>query len=167
MQPNLGSIAISVQLTPIRKKLMVSISEMGFHPWYRWIRGSDAYAPGDRPRESAWNQVISNTGYESPCSTKGKSCRFSPLWSKGPHAPARGFLLRMAELSVAFSPPSLRLLRAFIAIPPRPSGRGILAKESNGPLLHGGNPIGFVPASRGGVYIESMQLGFCRALQRG
>ncbi len=27
---------------------------------------------------------------------------------------------------------------------------------SNGPLLHGGNPIGFVPASRGGVYIKSM-----------
>ena len=25
------------------------------------------------------NQVISNTGFESPCSTKGKSCRFSPL----------------------------------------------------------------------------------------
>ncbi len=65
-------------------------------------------------------QVISNTGFESPCSTNGESCRFSPLWS-------------------------------------------------NGPRLHGGNPIGpstllrmvslsnhFVPASRGGVYIESM-----------
>jgi len=25
------------------------------------------------------NQVISNTGFESPCSTKGVSCRFSPL----------------------------------------------------------------------------------------
>ncbi len=52
------------------------------------------------------NQVISNTGFESPCSTKGESCRFSPLWS-------------------------------------------------NGPQLHGGNPIGFVPASRGGFYIKS------------
>ncbi len=52
------------------------------------------------------NQIISNTGFESPCSTNGASCRFSPLWS-------------------------------------------------NGPRLHGGNPIGFVPASRGGVYIES------------
>jgi len=52
------------------------------------------------------NQVISTTGFESPCLTKGESCRFSPLWS-------------------------------------------------NGPQLHGGNPIGFVPASRGGVYIKS------------
>ena len=25
------------------------------------------------------HQVISNTGFESPCSTKGESCRFSPL----------------------------------------------------------------------------------------
>ncbi|MEE9550938.1 MAG: hypothetical protein V3W08_11145, partial [Candidatus Binatia bacterium] len=53
------------------------------------------------------NQVISNTGFESPCSTKGESFRFSPLWS-------------------------------------------------NGPRLHGGNPIGFVPASRGGAYIKSI-----------
>ncbi len=45
-------------------------------------------------------------GFESPCSTNGESCRFSPLWS-------------------------------------------------NGLRLHGGNPIGFVPASRGRVYIES------------
>jgi hypothetical protein len=51
------------------------------------------------------NQVISNTGFESPCLTKGKSCRVSPLWS-------------------------------------------------NGPQLHGGIPIGFLPASRGGVYIK-------------
>ena len=101
------------------------------------------------------NQVISNTGFESPCSTKGESYRFSPLWSEAPRAPARGFLIRMAELFVAFSPPSLRLRRAFFAFHPRPSGRGILAKESNGPRLHGGNPIGFVPASRGGVAIES------------
>ncbi len=36
----------------------------------------------------------------------------------------------MAELSVAFSSPSLRLRRALLAIHPRPSGRGILAKES-------------------------------------
>ena len=52
------------------------------------------------------NQVISNTRFESPCSTKEERYRFSPLWS-------------------------------------------------NGPRLHGGNPIGFVTASRGGVYIES------------
>ncbi len=52
------------------------------------------------------NQVRSNTGFESPCSTNGESCRFSPLWS-------------------------------------------------NGPRLHGGNPIGFLPASRGGVYNKS------------
>jgi len=25
------------------------------------------------------NQIISNTGFESPCSTNGASCRFSPL----------------------------------------------------------------------------------------
>jgi len=27
----------------------------------------------------SYNQVISNTGFESPCSTNGESCRFSPL----------------------------------------------------------------------------------------
>jgi hypothetical protein len=48
------------------------------------------------------DQVISNTGFESPCSTNEESCRFSPQWS-------------------------------------------------NGPRLHGGNPIGLVPASRGGI----------------
>ena len=29
------------------------------------------------------NQVISNTGFESPCSTKGESYRFSPLETLG------------------------------------------------------------------------------------
>ncbi len=32
-----------------------------------------------REEGSASNQVISNTGFESPCSTNGESCRFSPL----------------------------------------------------------------------------------------
>ena len=35
---------------------------------------------GVMDRNSTGNQVISNTGFESPCSTKGKSYRFSPLW---------------------------------------------------------------------------------------
>ena len=30
-------------------------------------------------RQIVANQFISNTGFESPCSTKGESCRFSPL----------------------------------------------------------------------------------------
>ena len=41
----------------------------------------------------------------------------------------------MAELSVAFSPPSRKLRRALLAIHPRPSGRGILAKESEAEVL--------------------------------
>jgi len=38
----------------------------------------------------------------------------------------------------------------------RPMGRAAASPPlwSNGPRLHGGNPIGFVPAARGGVYIE-------------
>ena len=36
----------------------------------------------------------------------------------------------MAKLSVAFSPPSLKLRRALLAIHPHPKGRGILAEES-------------------------------------
>jgi hypothetical protein len=55
---------------------------------------------------------------------------FILLESEAPRAPARGFLIRMAELSVAFSPPSLRLRRALLAIHPHPSGRGFLAKEN-------------------------------------
>ena len=38
---------------------------------------------------------------------------------------------RNAELSVARSPPSLKLRRALLAIHPRSSERGILAKDSN------------------------------------
>ena len=53
--------------------------------------------------------------------------------SEAPRAPARGILKWMAELSVAFSPPSRKLRRALLAIHPRPSGRGILAKKSNIP----------------------------------
>ncbi len=78
------------------------------------------------------NQVISNTGFESSCSIKGESYRFSPLWS-------------------------------------------------NGPRLHGGNPIGpstllrmvslsnyFVLAStRGGVYIESFFKNDGTGLEKG
>ena len=30
------------------------------------------------------NQILSTTGYETQCSTKGESYRFSPLWSNGP-----------------------------------------------------------------------------------
>jgi DNA-binding protein HU-beta len=37
---------------------------------------------------------------------------------------------RMAELSIAISPPSLKLRRALLAIHPRGKPRGILAKES-------------------------------------
>jgi len=33
----------------------------------------------DRCNSRRGIQVISNTGFESPCSTKGESCRFSPL----------------------------------------------------------------------------------------
>jgi len=43
----------------------------------------------------------------------------------------RGILNRDGELSIAFSPPSLKLRRALLAIHSRPSRRGILAKESN------------------------------------
>ncbi len=32
-----------------------------------------------KPSPGSQNQVISNTGFESPCSTKGESFRFSPL----------------------------------------------------------------------------------------
>jgi hypothetical protein len=39
----------------------------------------------------------------------------------------------MAELSIAISPPSLKLRRALLAIHPRGKPRGILAKESKDP----------------------------------
>ena len=50
--------------------------------------------------------------------------------SEAPRAPARGISNKNAELSVALSPPSLKLRRALLAIHPRSSERGILAKES-------------------------------------
>jgi hypothetical protein len=49
---------------------------------------------------------------------------------KPPRGKPRGILKRMAELSIAISPPSLKLRRALLAIHPRGKPRGILAKES-------------------------------------
>jgi hypothetical protein len=49
---------------------------------------------------------------------------------KAPRAKPRGILIRMPELSIAISPPSLRLRRALLAIDPRGKPRGFLAKES-------------------------------------
>jgi hypothetical protein len=67
-----------------------------------------------------------------------RSCD-APIWSfypnggflvKPPRGKPRGILKRMAELSIAISPPSLKLRRALLAIHPRGKPRGILAKES-------------------------------------
>jgi hypothetical protein len=53
---------------------------------------------------------------------------------KPPRGKLRGILKRMAELSIAISPPSLKLRRALLAIHSRGKPRGILAKESKDPL---------------------------------
>ena len=49
--------------------------------------------------ELKFNQVISNTGFESPCSTKGESCRFSPLETPSASCPPQeaGFTLNVLE----------------------------------------------------------------------
>jgi hypothetical protein len=52
------------------------------------------------------------------------------LTVKPPRGKPRGILKGMAELSIAISPPSLKLRRALLAIHPRGKPRGILAKES-------------------------------------
>jgi len=49
---------------------------------------------------------------------------------KPPRGQPRGIPIRMAELSVAFSPPSLKLRRALLAIHPHGKPWGFLAKES-------------------------------------
>jgi hypothetical protein len=49
---------------------------------------------------------------------------------KPPRGKPQGILKRMAELSIATSPPSLKLRRALLAIHCRGKPRGILAKES-------------------------------------
>jgi len=43
------------------------------------------------------NQVISNTGFKSPCSIKGESCRFSPLETPSALCPPQeaGFTLNL------------------------------------------------------------------------
>jgi hypothetical protein len=50
---------------------------------------------------------------------------------KPPRGKPRDILIRMAELSIANSPPSLKLRRALLAIHPHGKTWGILAKESN------------------------------------
>jgi len=49
---------------------------------------------------------------------------------KPPRSKPRGIPIRMAEFSVAFSPPSLKLRRALFAIHPHGKPWGFLAKES-------------------------------------
>jgi len=49
---------------------------------------------------------------------------------KPPRGKPRGIPIRMAELSVAFSPPSLKLRRALLAIHPHGKPWGLLAKET-------------------------------------
>ena len=49
---------------------------------------------------------------------------------KPPRGKTQGILIRMAELSVAFSPPSLKPRRALLAIHPHAKLWGFLAKES-------------------------------------
>jgi len=46
-------------------------------------------------------QVISNTGFESPCSTNGESCRFSPLETPSALYPPQeaGFTLNQRDIS--------------------------------------------------------------------
>ncbi len=46
-------------------------------PWY------GVYHEVHEDHEEFYNQIISTTGFHTPWSTKGKSCRFSPLWSNG------------------------------------------------------------------------------------
>jgi hypothetical protein len=60
-----------------------------------------------------------------------RSEKMGPLLQvKPPRGKPRAMLKRMAELSIAISPPSLKLRRALLAIHPRGKPRGILAKES-------------------------------------
>ncbi len=132
------------------------------------------------------NQVISNTGFESPCSTNGESCRVSPLETPSALCPPQeagvGFNLASCIRVAAGDPCSegsprspkyqewrgcnrhlprsdtIKLYRTRGLKPPC-STKGESCRFSplwsNGPRLPFGNPIGFVPASRGGVYIES------------
>jgi len=51
--------------------------------------------------------------------------------NESPRGKPRGIPIRMAELSAAFSPPSLKLRRALLAIHPHGKPWGFLAKESN------------------------------------
>jgi len=48
-----------------------------------WLVRDACYSCGGTDKlwdlSELFNQVISNTGFESPCSTNGESCRFSPL----------------------------------------------------------------------------------------
>ncbi len=58
------------------------------------------------PRQAARypnNQIISNTGFESLCSTKGESCRFSPLETPSALCPPQeaGFTLNNHKPPIA------------------------------------------------------------------
>jgi hypothetical protein len=48
---------------------------------------------------------------------------------KPPRAKPRGILIWMAELSIAFCPPALKLRRALLAVHPHGKPWGIMAKE--------------------------------------
>ncbi len=64
------------------------------------IRAGSSQGLGDEHDEKCEceNQVISNTGFESPCSTKGESFRFSPLETPSVLCPPQeaGFTLKQS-----------------------------------------------------------------------
>ena len=55
------------------------------------------------------NQVTANTGFESPCSTKGESLRFSPLETPSALCPPQkaGFTLNLMSTKKNLSGPDI------------------------------------------------------------
>jgi len=69
---------------------------------------------------------------------------------KPPRGKPSGIPIRMAELSVAFSPPSLKLRRALLAIHPHGKPWGFLAKESKKSVRRGSGLV-FFSLRKGGL----------------
>jgi hypothetical protein len=95
------------------------------------------------------NQFISNTGFESSCSTKGKSCRFSPLETPSALCPPQeaGFTLNQIISIMGYVTQWSTKGESY-----RFSPCGVMDRDSTG-----GNPtclrrqVGHMPAASRGV----------------
>ncbi len=109
-----------------------------------------SYSRFSSHRDPTWrggHQVISYTGFESPCSTKGESCRYSPLETPSALCPPQeaGFtlnqlpLVNLQQTAVNFHQRNSWVERLGLSVqdPVTPCGESFLVPAASATYLRG------------------------------